>query len=528
MSIPKEPRQLMINLMYLVLTAMLALNVSAEIFNAFFIIDDGLQASNQSFDEANDFAINALDANAQQDPEKYGQFLEVGNEIQRISSDFFRYIEGVKDSLVEISGGYYPEDYERENLAGKPVGYKNKDITTYMLVNQGTGEKIRERVEVTRAELISQVRSLVGDEPGQLSEEQFSELLSNVSLSIDSSWLAARNPVDWATYTFRHMPVGSVLPILSKFQNDMQSSEAGVLNFLVRNLGVETFKVDAFIPIASAEKSYVIAGEPYTADITIGASSKSVFQNMDVKVGGQSLEVDNQGIAQYSARPTSTGVKTYDVDITLTNPTTGKRETYSKTFSYEVGRRSVTVSADKMNVLYMGVDNPISVSAAGVSSNQLRVSGSGGGIQLKGRNGKYVATVRTPGTANITVSGGGLRASSFEYRVKRIPDPIARLGNLDGGTVGNGTFRAQLGVIAALDNFDFDARCNIAGFRVVYLAARKDPVERDNQGGTFSGDVKRLITQAKPGDRYFFENIRAKCPGDPGTRKINELVFRIR
>jgi len=528
MSIPKEPRQLMINLMYLVLTALLALNVSAEIFNAFNIIDDALRDSNQSFEEANDFAINALEANAQQDPEKYGEFLEVGNDIQRISTDFYRYVQSIKDTLVEVSGGYYPEDYERGELAGKPIGYKNKDITTTLLVNQGKGEDLRGRIEETREQLIARVRTLVGDEPGQLSEDQFGELLSNISLNVDSTWQTVKRPVNWSTFTFRHMPVGSVLPILSKFQNDMQSSEAGILNFLVRNLGVETFKVDAFIPIASAEKSYVIAGEPYRAEVTIGASSKSVFQNMEVEIDGKEYEVDNRGVAEFVTRPTSTGVKSYNVDITLVNPTTGDVETYSKTFSYEVGRRSVTVSADKMNVLYIGVDNPISVSAAGVSSNDLRVSGSGSGIEISGRNGKYVARVKAQGTANIKVSGGGLSATNFEYRVKRIPDPVARLGNLDGGNVGSGVFGAQLGLIAALDNFDFDARCNIVGFELVRIRRGGDPVIRQNPGASFNADNKRLMTQAKPGDRYYFENVRAKCPGDPGTRKINSLGFNIR
>jgi gliding motility-associated protein GldM len=202
----------------------------------------------------------------------------------------------------------------------------------------------------------------------------------------------------------------------------MKSSEAAVLNFLSDQVGKQTFKVDAFIPIASAKKAYVISGEPFEAEVTVGASSKSVYENMSIRVNGSPQKVEN-GVAKYTASTGSTGVQKYKVDITLTNPTTQKAETYSKEFEYEVGRRSVTVSADKMNVFYIGVDNPVSIAAAGVSSNELRVSANGAGISLRGGNGKYTATVSQPGEATINVSGGGLTNSRFMFRAKRIPEP---------------------------------------------------------------------------------------------------------
>ncbi len=249
---------------------------------------------------------------------------------------------------------------------------------------------------------------------------------------------------------------------------------------------------------------------------------------MSIKVNGSSLKVED-GIAKYTASTSSTGVKKYKVDIDLTNPTTGKRETYSEEFEYEVGRRSVTVAADKMNVFYIGVENPLSVSAAGVSTNELQVSGSGGGIRLnRTGNGKYSATVSTPGKTNVRVSGGGLTATNFEFRVKRIPDPVARLSNSSGGDMANGEFRAQGGVGAFLDNFDFDAKCQVTGFNLIYVARRQDPQISTNVGPRYTGDSRALISKAKPGDIYYFDNVRAKCPGDQATRKINTMVFKIR
>lgn len=527
MSIPKEPRQLMINLMYLVLTAMLALNVSAEIINAFFMIDRGIEGSNNVIDESNEFTLTALEKNAEQDLSKYRPLVDAAKEVRVLSREFNTYIDSLREQLVQETGGYYPEDHEK--YAGRPKGYKNKDITTRILGEGPEGEALKNRILNARETLLSTINELDGTEGTSINEESLAELEKSITLSISDDWeTKVKKPKSWQHFTFNHMPLASTFPIFRKFQNDMKSSEAAVLNFLVNQVGATTFKVDNFIPIASAPKSYVIAGEPYQADITIGASSKSVYENMSIKVNGSSLDVKD-GIGSYETRTSGTGVKKYKVDITLTNPTTNEVETYSKEFEYEVGRRSVTVSADKMNVFYIGVDNPVSVVAAGVSSNDLRVSGSGGGLSLKrAGNGKYTATVSQPGEAKISVSGGGLTTTSFDFRVKRIPDPMARLSRSSGGEMGNGEFKAQQGVGAFLDNFDFDAKCDIQGYNLVYVPKRQDPVESVNAGARYNDKSRRLVNQAKPGDIYYFENVKARCPGDRAGRTINSMVFKIK
>ncbi|HMO40942.1 MAG TPA: gliding motility protein GldM [Saprospiraceae bacterium] len=525
MAIPKEPRQLMINLMYLVLTAMLALNVSAEIINAFFLIDRGIEGSNSVIDESNAFAMTALEKNAEQDKEKYSKLVDAAKRVQQISREFNSYIGEIREEMVDMSGGYYPETDAKH--PGHPKGYKNKDVTTNLLVNKGKGEEIKERILNTRQEILTIINNLKGMEGTAINDESIAELEKSITLGISDDWERSKKP-SWSYFTFNQMPLASVFPIFRKFQNDMKSSEAAVINYLVKQVGAETFKVDNFIPIASAPKSYIIAGDEYKADITIGASSRSVYDNMVVKVNGSSLKVDD-GIATFSARPNTPGIQKYKVDITLTNPTTGKIETYSKEFEYEVGRRSVTVAADKMNVLYIGVDNPVSVAAAGVSSNDLRVSASGGGINMRASStGKYNVTVSQPGEAKITVSGGGLTPTTFSFRVKRIPDPVPRLGRSSGGSMGNGEFKAQEGLIALLENFDFDARCDIQGYDLVYIAKREDAVDSSNPGARFNERSRRLADRAKPGDTYYFRNIKARCPGDSAGRDIGTMVFDIR
>jgi len=534
MSIPKEPRQLMINLMYLVLTAMLALNVSAKIINAFFVIDRGIKNSNEIFDKSNEFAVASLAKSVEQDAERYQPLLITAKETQNLSKEFNSYVESLRTYMVDETGGYYTAEEDEEH-AGQPKGMKNKDVTTRYLVDEGKGKELEQKVNETREKLLKMMRSLIGTPGTAITAETIAELEKSISLKVDEGWkqnkaALKKNPnLDWAEYTFRQMPLASVFPLLTKIQNDMKSSEAAILNYLVGQVGATTFKVDQFIPISSAKKSYIIAGETYESEISVGASSKSITDNVVISVAGRPLKVEN-GVAKFTAGSSSTGVRSYKVDVTLTNPSTKKRETYSKVFEYEVGRRSVTVSADKMNVFYIGVDNPISVAAAGVSTNTLRVSGKGGGISLTPNGvGKFNVTASSvTNDAEISVSGEGLPATPFKFRVKRIPDPVAKLGTSTGGDIGNGEFKAQAGLVPVLENFDFDARCAIQGFNLIYSAPRQDPVEISNPGASFNAESRAAINKAKPGDRYFFDNVRAKCPGDDVGRKINSMVFKIR
>jgi hypothetical protein len=181
-----------------------------------------------------------------------------------------------------------------------------------------------------------------------------------------------------------------------------------------------------------------------------------------------------------------------------------------------------------MNVFYIGVDNPITVAAAGVSSNDLKVNATGVTLNNDGKA-HYIVRATTPGEATITLSGGGLPATSFKYRVKRIPDPVPLLGaKHKSKAMANGEFKAQGGVAGVLENFDFEAKCDIVGFEVTYLPKRQDPVTKQNGGARWNGDVQDWINKAKPGDAYFFDDIKTKCPGDAVPRNIGGLAFKIR
>ena len=250
---------------------------------------------------------------------------------------------------------------------------------------------------------------------------------------------------------------------------------------------------------------------------------------MSLSVNGSSLNVNDEGEAVWKTLANDVGTKKYNAVATVTNPVTGKTDTYKREFEFEVGERSCNVSAEKMNVFYIGVENPVGITAAGVPSAQLSVQASGGGIDLvKQGGGKYVANVKSPGEATIVLSGGGLPPTNFKFRVKRIPTPVPMLSDKRGGAMPNGVFKAQQGVIPVLEGFEFDAKCTIQGFNLVRVAPRQDAQIVANTGGRFSPQANTLIQQAKPGDRYLFEQIKGRCPGDAAARDLGDMSFQIK
>ncbi len=521
MSIPKEPRQLMINIMYLVLTALLALNVSAEIFNAFIVVDKSMVKSNAALDESNAKMPQAIKDGAKK-RESLAVYAERVEPTLQYADEFNSYLQNIIDTMINSTGGYVP-DPETGQLTDKLNGEKNKDVTTRILVDQGVGEQMKAKILEYRNKFIS-----------LLDPEDVNVYAKDIALDIDDETWKKKKKKSWSEMNFNHMPLQAAIPIIRKFQNDVKNSEATILNYLANKVGTTTDVVlDKFTVVSAAKKSYVIKGEQYEADIFLsafaGADSRT---GISISVDGRSMPVDQEGIAKYTASASSVGLKKYNASITVTNPVTGETQTFKKEFEYEVGERSVSVSATKMNVFYIGVDNPVSVSAAGVPSNQVNVSmsGAGGGTISRNSDGTFNVKVssqtRAGEFAYVNVSAPGLNEKR-EFRVKRIPTPVAKLSGNLGGVMSSGEFRAQRGLLADLENFDFDARCEIVGFQLVRVPRRQDPAVETNRSGSYGAEVKGLVDQAKPGDTYYFENVKGKCPGDVATRDLNTLVFKI-
>jgi len=543
MSIPKEPRQLMINLMYLVLTALLALNVSAEVMNAFITLDEGNKASAATVNSQLDQTVKGLkDLLNDESKAKYRAISPAVDEVRAEVVALNEYVDKLRNEILDASGnmnGQVDEgDFKEEYGKKVPKGIKNKDITTRMLVDEKKGAELKTKLVEAKQKMVDAYTKLLnenGEKFGLRKEEidnRIKNIGNNLPLNIDDETWKKSDKKSWEDFKFRQMPVAAVLPLLSQMEADAKSSEASLVNSMAELAGGRTIEFDAFFPVVSAKKSYLISGEPFEAEISVGTYSSQINpSDIGIFVNGSKISVGTDGKAKYSASTAggSLGEKTLKLDAQVRNPLTGEVSKGSSTFTYEVGQRSVAISADKMNVFYIGVDNPISVSAAGSSSNDLQVGISGGGGQLSktGSNTWNVKVTSVTDDCKISVSAKEMKASK-QFRVKRIPDPVAKLGNKADGEMGNGEFKVQKGLIAWLENFDFEARCEIQGFNLVKVAKREDPVESPNSGGSFNGKAQNLVTSAKPGDIFYFQEVKARCPGDAAGRKINSLVFRIK
>ncbi|MEO1434677.1 MAG: gliding motility protein GldM [Bacteroidota bacterium] len=508
MSIPKQPRQLMINLMYLVLTAMLALNVSAEILNGFVLMDKGIEASNQIVAGNNDLMLNLIRQKADKYP-KFKPQQTKAEQAQQIADNFRRYVQNLRQEIVTAAGGLDTNGPDPT----LPKRKNDKDIPTRILVKQGKGLELQEKIIETRQAFINILPE------GE--QQTFEDNIALRLLDVPDNYKG-----DWSTYHFKQMPVAAVLPIILKFEADAQSTAAAMLNKLLKETGDDII-LDQFEPVASASQSYILNGETYEAEIFLGSGSSQMAEQMEIKVNGRTLPIRN-GKVQYRAQANRVGKHNYTVEVNMRNPITEEIQSYTKTFEYEVGEGSVAISPTKMNVLYMGVDNPLDISAAG-SSNQIDVSIEGGGGQIKKLStGQYIAKVSRPTRdCKITVRSNNIEGTKT-FRVKPIPDPIAAVGDKSGGKMSPSEMKIQDRLRPTLPGFDFEAKCVIKGFELAYVPHNDDAVIIRNSGGNFSQSTQRLVRQANFKDRYYFDDIKVKCPGDTRTRTINSIAFTIR
>ncbi len=514
MSIPKEPRQLMINLMYLVLTAMLALNVSAEIINAFFSLNKGIKDSNVIVSNSNSQIKAAIDKQAETNAAKYGIFKTQADQVTGIVKEFESYMNGVTQELVTAAGGLDPKHGD-----GRPIKYKDKDIPTHLFLTAagglGRGGEIEKKINEIRGRLLTAIQDPA--DRAMLSKQ--------IALLVDSIPAGAEAKT-WVDLKFAHMPVAAVMPTLTKLVADAKTSETALMNYFMDKVsGRIEIKFDKFKVAIAPKKAYLIRGDKFEADVYLAAYSSNPGQGVSISVNGSGLGLKD-GVAHFETTPSGIGKQTVKASATIRNPATGEVTNTTGEFEYEVGEKSATISAEKMNVFYIGVTNPIAVSAAGISSNSLKVSGSGCDVS-KVDNNNYNVTASRPGDATITVTGEGGFTATKKFRVKMIPDPKPVYGSRSGGVIGSGEMAAFNGLIAKLENFDFDAKCSIQSYVMVHIARREDP-RQANVNGAVNGDATRLASAAKPGDQYSFMSIKGRCPGDVAGRDLGSMSFFVK
>ena len=516
MAIPKDPRQQMINIMYLVLIALLALNVSNEIVNAFKTLNKGIGASSASIDKKVEGSFKQFQAAVEKNPE--GQkFMDKANELNGYSNEFVSKIEAIQNELNERSSK------GKELVDGLPEKLDDQDTPTKVMIKEGKAQEVESLISDYRNKFLG-----VFSDPGmETSKAQFEQALL---LKLDE--VPADNKAktdDWGIYKFNQMPLIGVVTLLEQYKNDAKNSSSAGIDILKNNVSKEEILYDAFDVAIVPSASKLIQGEKFTAEAFLTASASA--SRPTISINGKGYSIDAKGRATYETTANSVGKQSITVNLGFKDGF-GKQQNLSKKFEYEVvppPDHVPVVSATKMNAFYIGVDNPVSASITGVRESKTNASISGGGTMSKAGKGAYTVRVSSPGEVNINVSGTNEQGKKLNYtvpfRAKRIPDPVPKVGKDAGGNMKSGEFRAQQGLRADLEDFLFDAKFNVKSYVLTLAEPGQDLQIRKNSGGKYS-EVRGLIEKAKPGCVYFFDEIKAVGP-DQKTRKLPSIAFKI-
>lgn len=505
MALPAEPRQKMINIMYLVLTAILALNVSAEILNAFKVVDASLLKSNSSLETSNNTIFESLaqKKDKAETREKAIIWEPKAQQAKKIADALFTKIEDYKLELKKASG-FKPEaginDFKEDDL----------DAATRVFINGGKGKEFYESLQKFQTDMLGISPEI---------QKEFNNKLP-MDLSIPKSKTGSNN--SWEYNYFHMTPTIAALTMLSKFQNDIKNTENQVVTFCHNQIGKVEVVYNKFQAIAGVNSTYLMPGQELVVTAGVGAFNDQAKPT--VSIGGSAIPLNENGVAEKKFNVSGTGNQKIHVNIKFFNQSSGKEETLDKDIEYTVGvPGGAAVMLDKMNVFYIGVPNPITISS-GSGWDKTTVNMTGGSLSGTGSN--RVVTVSTPGTASITVTADG-KSSKFDFRVKTIPDPIGMVGPSKGGRIQSNIFKAQTFIRAQLENFDFDAKFNVVS-ATVYFAGSGFTTGGGVQTGTISsGDltpIKNKIDMCKPGSTVTFDDLKVVGP-DGRQRTIPPISF---
>ncbi len=509
MSLPREPRQKMINMMYLVLTALLALNVSAEILNAFKTVNKSLENTNATVNTSTSTIMASLEDKTKkaETAERANIWFPRAKEAQRLSKDMYDHIQGLKNEILTKAGG-------NPNDPNKSFKEDNLDIATRMMVDKGGGKELLKRLTEYKKNLLGIHTSI--------------DSAFKTTLSINLDPPLAKKKKSWEYAYFHMVPTVAALTILSKFQNDVKTSENNVVSFCHEQVGKVEIVFDSYAAIVGQNSNYLMPGQELEIKAGVGAFSKASLPK--ISIGGSMRPLEPEGYALFKTQAGGMGNHTVPVSITYFNQITGKEETKEVNVEYTVGSANASIALDKMNVLYIGVNNPVTISASGGGDDKVvaSISGGGGSIQKQG-GGKYVVRVTQQGDARITVTVDGKVVGASDFRVRQIPGSQATVGGFASGeNVPAATFRAQGGVAAWIKDFPFDLKYTVTSFTISTDSDQGDIEEANCTGNAWSPKAAQIIRDhVKQGKTVYIDNIRVL--GEDGqNKKAPSLVYYIK
>ena len=558
-----SPRQKMINMMYLVLTALLALNVSKEVLNSFFEVNTGVVRTTANFATKNSETYDAFTAAAELNPVKAGPFRDQALAVKTEADDIVHFIQELKYNLVfsvdnKVHLGQYKDlddnviESNETELSWDQLTKEQKSLPISNLNNKenrdASGEVliISGKANILKKKLISyrdNLKILAGD------NEVLNYNISSALSTDDRNGKGGSSSIPWEKYNFEDMPSVGALTLLSKMQSDVRNTEADIIKLLRENIDAGSLKFTSAEAIQIPTSTFILRGDSFRSQIFISANDTT--QDPLIYVG----EYDSLGIGQYemtgdydtikvingkgmfSRKTKTTGMQNWGGLIAM--KTESGTKTYPFKGSYLVANKTAVVSPVNMNILYLEVDNPLQISVPGFSAGEISVSISNGVVvPVKKSTGDYMAKPSKKGKASVTlyakIDGKKSKMGSVEFRVKEVPPPKARvqLAKNAGGTwmIEKMELVNSGGVLAELKDFDFKGvRYLITSYRLTGMYKGEQQKE-DVKGPAFSEKQINIIKNTKSGNTITISNIQAKRVDAKNTkvRQLDPLVLEIK
>ncbi len=523
---PETPRQKMIGMMYLFLTAMLAINLSPEILKSFLKVDESLRMSAENFGKQNKIIYDQFDIQYSKNAKKVDEWRQKAQEIKQSSQVMYDYIQKMKvamakkadkdkytspDSLHTLDNVEVPNNYLLDPLA------KQKGEKTH-------GESLRDSITMYKEILLSRV------EDRGLKEIIASTLATDPPSGEDDghgSNKISDGKKQWEDEMFAEKPLVATMAMLTKLQNDIRNTEAISINHLFEQIDANDIKVNKVSAFMNAKSTYIMKGGQFEA--SIGIAAMDTTKRPEVYINGQKVTLKH---GKYIIPANSTGKFDLKGRIEYMNADGEMVPLALDDVTYEVFEPFAAVSADKMNVLYAGVDNPVSVAVPGVSASDIIVSVDNGKLTPSGDG--YIIKPSKLGLANVTIKAeidGKMTVigTPSKFRVKQLPNPTAYIGypketkdaqgktvtlteQFYGGQIRKRELITATEVGAALQGVDFEASFTIKGFDIRTYDSLGNAKTIKSDGAKFSSQQEREIRSIRPGKSFFLVNIHAMGP----------------
>ena len=550
-----SPRQKMIGMMYLVLTAMLALNVSKEAVKAFMKVEQGLSKTVKNYDAKNKEIYDMFAQKAAENPVRGGPYRDKAFNVKTRADELFTYIQGLKIEIIKTAEGEKSKALNGNEIDIYEVQrFDDSNVPSQILIGANEAGKafaLRTAINDYRDSLIKII-----DNKNKTIEDGL-----RASLNTDDGKKEGNTgtPEPWPNNTFQTMPLVAVIAMLTKIQVDVRNAETDVITFLFNEIDKRSFKFTRLDPTVLTNSTYVMEGLEYNASVFFAAVDTTqaptvtvgnyeiTGQNPDgtpkyeMKGDYQTLQTNEAGYGVYKVRAGGNpGPRPWGGLISMKAP---DGTLISRPFKamYEVGALNVVISPTAMNVLYRGIKNPIDISVPGVGQGKTHPSMVNGTIiegQMKNSKGEtfpgsYLAepsSDKPAPTAQIVVSAEiNGKQQTFPpriFRVRDIPDPVGEFASKSGqGNVGKEELLAQQGVRAVLKDFDFDLQFTVTSFRLSY-EDRGLFISKDSNSQYLTPEQKTLLNGLTRGKRLYVENIKAAGP-DKKERPIGPITITV-